>query len=442
MAMETEHSPTGHEPTGHEPNGHEPNGHSPTGHQPTGHEPAGHEPTGARDLARWREDTPSAMLGRVHLNNAGASLMPLPVHRMVIDHLEREMRLGGYEAEEEAAVRIDRCYEEVAALVGARPRNVAMVENATVAFAQALSAVDPQPGDVVVTTANDYASNQLMYLALAERRGVEVVRAGELAEGGVDPDSVGHIIRSRRPALVALTWIPTNSGLVQPAEEVGRLCAEAEVPYLVDACQAVGQMPVDVAELHCHFLAATGRKFLRGPRGTGFLYVSDRALSMGSKPLHLDMRGADWVADRKYALRPDARRFENWEFAWALVLGLGEAAWYARQVGLDVARDRAWRLAAELRASLEEVDGVRVLDQGARLCAIVTAKLQGIDAPAAVQALREQGINTSSIDRTSALLDMDAKGVTAALRLSPHYFNTESELRAAVSAVAGIVEPA
>jgi selenocysteine lyase/cysteine desulfurase len=387
-------------------------------------------------LERWRVDTPASRQGRIHLNNAGASLMPTPVYRMVVDHLDREMRLGGYEAEDDARSRIEGVYGELASLVGAAPANMAIVENATVAFSQALSALDPQPGEVLVTTRNDYASNQLMYLSLASRRGVRVLWAEDLPEGGVDPDSVRALVREHRPALVALTWIPTNSGLVQPARAVGEICAEHEIPYVVDACQAVGQMPMDVMELHCDFLAATGRKFLRGPRGIGFLYVSDRVLAAGLHPLYVDMRGADWVAGDRYELRVDGRRFENWEFAHALVLGLGEAAWYAREVGAEVARARSWWLAAELRSRLAGLEGVRVLDRGAELCAIVTVEISGCVARDVVEALREQGINASSLERTSAVLDMDAKGVTSALRLSPHYFNTERELAATTSALA------
>lgn len=391
------------------------------------------------DLPRWRADTPAATAGRIHLNNAGAALMPMPVVNAVRNHLDREMRLGGYEAADEVAGRVAGVYEEVAGLIGAASRNIGLVENATVAFAQALSAFDPGPGDVVLTTRNDYASNQLMYLSLAERRGIEVVRAEDLPEGGVDPASVEALIRQRRPALVAVTWVPTNSGLVQPVEEVGRICAGHDVPYLVDACQAVGQMPVDAPALHCDFLAATGRKFLRGPRGTGFLYVSDRALEAGRKPLYLDMRGADWTGPEAYEVRPDGRRFENWEFAYALLLGLGEAAWYARDVGLETAWARARALAGLLRERLRELDGVRVLDRGAELCAIVTAEVAGRAAPDIVSALREQGINTSAITRVAAVIDMDAKGAATALRLSPHYYNTEAEVDAAVSALAALV---
>jgi selenocysteine lyase/cysteine desulfurase len=386
-------------------------------------------------IERWRRDTPAALAGRIHLNNAGAALMPVVVHQVMRDHLELELRLGGYEAEDEVADRVAGVYEEVATLIGTASRNVAIVENATVAFAQALSALDPGPGDVIVTTRNDYASNQLMYLSLAERRGVEIVRAADLSEGGVDPESVRSLIRRHRPALVALTWVPTSSGLVQAAGEVGDVCAEAGIPYVVDACQSVGQMPIDVEALRCDFLAATARKFLRGPRGVGFLYVSDRALEAGLRPLHIDMRGADWVGADEYELRPDARRFENWEYSYALVLGLGESARYAREVGIEAARDRSWGLAAGLRSRLAELDGVRVLDRGRELCAIVTVELVGRSAGEMVAELREQGIATSAVDRTSAVLDLDEKGVRSALRLSPHYYNTEAEIETVVGAL-------
>lgn len=379
------------------------------------------------DLVRWRADTPG-VASRIHLNNAGAALMPRPVYDAVTEHLALELERGGYEAADGQADARDRAYADVARLLGAAPRNIAVLQNSTVAFAQALAAFDFAPGDVILTTRDDYVSNQIAYLSLARRRGVVVERADEVGSGGVDPESVHARIRRRRPALVALTWIPTNSGLVQPAEAVGDVCAEADVPYLVDACQAVGQMPVDVVRLRCDYLAATARKFLRGPRGVGLLYVSDRALERGAHPLYPDLHGATWTDADSFELASDARRFESWEFPVANVLGLGAAARYALGVTLETARDRARALAEQARSRLSELPGVRPLDRGAERCAIATFALQGHDADAVKLALRARGINTSSADRTVALIDMDAKGVTALLRVSPHYYNTPEEI--------------
>jgi selenocysteine lyase/cysteine desulfurase len=238
--------------------------------------------------------------------------------------------------------------------------------------------------------------------------------------------------------VVAVTHVPTNSGLVQNVEAIGEICVRKGSLYLVDACQSAGQMPVDVAALQCDFLSGTARKFLRGPRGAGFLYVSDRALEEGLEPLFLDMRGADWTLESLYQPAPDAQRFETWEFAYALVLGLGAAARYALEVGVAEAGARAWRLAADLRERLERVPGARVLDRGPALCAIVTVHLPGQDPHRLVHRLRERGINTSSLDRTAAVLDFDEKGVEGALRISPHYFNTEEELDAVVGALAEV----
>jgi selenocysteine lyase/cysteine desulfurase len=388
----------------------------------------------ARDLLRWRRDTPGCAR-LVHLNNAGAALTPRTVREAVRAHLDLEDELGGYEAAESQAAPIRTCYQAVAALLGARPENIAVVQNSTVAFAQAISAFDLGPGDVVLTTRSDYASNQIMYLSLARRRGVEIVRAADAVEGGVDPDEVRRLVNRHRPALVALTWVPTNAGLVQPAEAVGVVCRDAGVPYLIDGCQAVGQIPIDIHRLHCDFLAATARKFLRGPRGIGFLYASDRVLQKGAHPLLVDMHGATWTDADTFVLTPDARRFETWEFAHALVLGLGAAARYALEVGVDTARDRSRDLAAYTRERLGTLSGVRVLDRGPELCAIVTAAIPKHNAADLKLALRARGINTSSPQREDAVIDMDEKGASSALRISPHYYNTREEIETAVDAL-------
>lgn len=387
-------------------------------------------------VAKWRADTPGCE-GRIHLNNAGAAMMPEPVATAMISHLIMESAVGAYEAAEDSADQVSAVYHAVGQVIGAAARNIAMVENATVAVAQALSVHDFKPGDAILTSRADYPSNQLMYLSLSRRLGVEVLRAEDLPEGGVDPQSVRENLRSGRVRLVSISWVPTNSGLVQDVEAVGRACEQAGVPYLVDACQAVGQLPIDVASLRCDYLAATARKFLRGPRGIGFLYVSDRALERGEAPLYIDMRGADWTEANEYRVAEGARRFENWEFAYALVLGLGEAARYALQAGPEVFK-RATALAQYARKLLIEKTEARVLDQGRQLCAIVSAVIPGYDSNQIKQALRERGVNTSVSDRQSGVIDMDEKAATSLLRMSPHYYNTEEEIERAVEILGDI----
>jgi len=398
------------------------------------------EATEQEAVARWRADTPGTA-HRNHLNNAGAALMPASVHRVITEHLQLELETGGYEASDGRAEQVEASYDHLGRLLGAPARNIAVAANATDAFARALSSFDFRPGDVIVTSRCDYISNQLQYLALRQRLGVEIVHAPDLPEGGVDPDGVRRAVvaAGTRCRLVAITWIPTNSGLVQDVAAVGQVCRALDVPYLVDACQAVGQVPIDVTALHCDYLSATGRKFLRGPRGIGFLYVSDRALARGDYPLLVDMRGARWVADDQFALVDSAQRFEDWEFPYALVLGQGEAARYALEVGVETASTRAWTLAARLRRALEGIEGVRVLDRGATRCAIVTMAAPRGTPQALVDYLMERRINTVASLREYGRYDFGEKGVDGAVRLSPHYYNTEAEVDAAAEAVAECV---
>ena len=390
------------------------------------------------ELGRWRGETPGCA-HRNHLNNAGAALMPSPVIRAIEDHLRLELTIGGYEAAEERAPEARRVYDAIATLVNAAARNVAVTASSTAAFIQALSTIDFQPGDVILTSRCDYTSNQLHYLSLARRHRVRVVRAEDLPEGGVDPESVRKLAHQTRPRLVAITWVPTNSGLVQDVESIGEICEELELRYLIDACQAAGQIPIDVHRLRCDFLSATARKFLRGPRGVGFLYVSDRALARGDYPLYVDMRGSTWTVPDQLSLVEDARRFEDWEFPYALVLGFGAAVEYAQSIGVARAGKRAVSLASYLRARLTTIDGARVLDRGRDPCAIVTTDIAGHNPESLVAELRRRHINTSASLAWYGLIDMAEKKADGALRLSPHYYNTLEEVDAAVEAIREIV---
>ena len=389
-------------------------------------------------LPRWRRDTPGTATVN-HLNNAGAALMPGVVLDRTLEHLRLESQLGGYEAAEMKAAALQEVYARLARVLGVEPRNIAVVENATVGFWQALAAFDLEPGDRIVTTFNDYASQRITYLSLKERRGVETVSVRESPSGGADLEDFRVQLAHPRTRLATICWSPTNSGLIQDAEALVALCQGAGVPAIVDGCQAVGQYPVNCASLGCHFLSGTGRKFLRGPRGLGFLYVSDQALKEGRYPVNLDGRGATWQEAERFVLQPSAQRFENWEFPFALVLGLGEAAAYAMDVGIAEGSKRAWGLAALVRNRLADLPGVTLLDRGTTLGAIVSAGIAGWDANVVVEQLIRRGINTSAAVRAWALLDMDAKHFETALRVSPHYYNTEEEVEALVCALGEIL---
>jgi selenocysteine lyase/cysteine desulfurase len=382
-----------------------------------------------------RRETPGCA-NRIHFNNAGAGLMPQGVLDAVKRHLDFEAAIGGYEAAVAAAEAIDRFYTTVATLIGCAPECVAYCASATDAYTRALSSVTIAGGGVVLTTRDDYVSNQIAFMSLAKRFGARVVHAPNARDGGVDVDELAKLVHRYRPALVAVTHVPTNSGLVQPVVEIGAVCRDAGVLYLVDACQTVGQLPLDVSLIGCDFLTATGRKFLRGPRGSGFLYVSPRALAAGLEPLFIDIRGAEWTEPHAYRTRPTAKRFEERESAFAIKIGLSTAVEYALKVGVDCASLRAVALANSLRTLIEGIPGVRLLDRGQNRCAIVTATVAGVDGHEFHRALEARGVNSSVSVRSVAQLDFSEKGVEWAIRLSPHYYNTRAEVEAVASAVA------
>jgi selenocysteine lyase/cysteine desulfurase len=377
----------------------------------------------------------------IHINNAGASLMPQPVIDAITRHITLEAEIGGYEAAEVQKVAIQDFYASTADLLNTRADNIAATANATDSYARALSSIPFQRGDIILTTINDYVSNQIAFLSLQNRFGVQIVRAADELAGGVSVDDMADKIKSLRPRLVAVTHVPTNSGLVQSVEAIGQLCREHDVLYLVDACQSMGQLPVDVRRIHCDFLTATCRKFLRGPRGMGFLYVSDKVLSANMAPLFIDLHGASWETADTYKLEPTAKRFEDWEFSYALVLAAAEANRYALAVGLEDIAERNATLCASLRGQLGQLPGVRLLDEGKHLSSIITLISDTKPAADLKAALTAQQINVSISTHGAAILDYDRKGMkTAAIRLSPHYFNTEDEISSVVEALKKILK--
>ena len=379
----------------------------------------------AIDVARARAETPGCSQV-LHFNNAGASLMPQVVLDAQVAHLQREAAIGGYESKAEAVDAIEGAYASIARLLNCRAEEIALMENATVAWHAAFLSLPWQEGDRILTAEAEYASNYISYLKLARQKGVVVERVPSTATGDLDVEALERMIDGR-VRLVAVTHVPTNGGLVNPAAEIGRIAKAHNILFLLDACQSAGQLDLDVQAIGCDLLSATGRKYLRGPRGSGFLYVRKERLEEIEPPV-LDLHSAHWVAPERYEMRPDARRFENWEFNYAAVLGLGAAVDYALAWGMPEIERRVVALAADLRTALAEVPGVTVQDIGTRKCGICTFTHERLDAATISARLRAQAINTSVSDPNSTLLDATARGLPDLVRASVHYFNTDEEI--------------
>jgi cysteine desulfurase / selenocysteine lyase len=383
------------------------------------------------DLERARADTPGVE-HVVHLNNAGAALPPRQVRDAVVGYLEREAEIGGYETAAERSDDWEHTYDALARLVNGHRDEIAVVENATRAWDMAFYAFRFAPGDRILTGRAEYSSNWIALQQVAARTGAVVDVVSDDEHGQIDVAELERRL-DERVKLISLVHVPTDNGLVNPVAAVGRVARAAGVPVLLDACQSAGQLPLDVEELGCDVLSGTGRKFLRGPRGTGFLWVR-RVLLEELEPPFLDLHAAELETDGSYRIRPDARRFENWETYYAGKVGLGVAVDYALEVGIEAAWERILALAARLRAGLGELPGVTLLDRGEVQGAIVTFDVAGRTAEEVQEALTARRINVSLTDNTPG--QIGAPAFATHVRSSVHYYNTENEIDGLVEAIA------
>jgi cysteine desulfurase / selenocysteine lyase len=377
------------------------------------------------DIERARRETPGCA-DIMHFNNAGSSLMPQPVLDATIEYLQLEAQIGGYETAEHEQARLEHAYDAAATLLNCTPEEIAFIENATRAWDMAFYSIPFKPGDRILTAMSEYASNYIAYLQIAKRTGVVVEAIPDDEHGQVSVSALRDRI-DEHVKLISITHVPTSGGLVNPITEIGKVAREAGILYLVDACQSVGQMPIDVQKIGCDMLSTTGRKYLRGPRGTGFLYVRQSVLEQLEPPF-LDLHAAEWTARDQYTIRTDARRFETWETNYAGKIGLAVAMDYALDWGLDTIWRRVKTLAYQLRTQLAILPGVIVQDQGITQCGIVTFTVDGVEPETIKKHLTSQHINTSVAVRSSTLIDLEARGIETMVRASVHYYNTEDEI--------------
>lgn len=387
------------------------------------------------DIDALRAQTPGCA-GRIHLNNAGAALLSQPTLDAVTAHLRRESEIGGYEAAAEAQHAVAAAYDAIAELVGGRSEEIALFDNATHAWNAAFYSVPLRPGDQILTGRAEYGSNVLAYWQAAGRAGAEVVVVPNDEYGQLDVAALERLA-GERTRLIGISHVPTCGGLVQPAAEIGRIARGCGALYLLDATQSAGQFPVNVDAVGCDMLTGTGRKFLRGPRGTGFLWVRTAALDR-LDPFVAEIGSATWDGNQGFTWASGAGRFATWEHSYANVLGLGAAVRQALDLGLEPAGQRAAALGARLRGQLAGLPGVTVHDLGQVRCAIVTAKIDGLAAEQAAEALAQAGVNVSTTVPEDNPLDTQDRSVHPLIRFSPHYYNTEDEIDRTIELVAGL----
>jgi len=290
-----------------------------------------------------------------------------------------------------------------------------------------------EPGDRIITHESEYVSNYLALLQQAQRRSLHIDVVPSDEHGQIDLEVLKNTI-TEKTRLIALTHVPTQGGLVNPAEAVGEIAKDAGLIYLLDACQSAGQLPLDVEKIQCDVLSGTGRKFLRGPRGTGFLYIRRDFINQLDPPF-VDLHSATWSADNDFTFQPGAIRFENFESFYAGRIGLMQAVRYANNIGIEHIDHYVSALAQRLRNELSQLPGVTVTDLGERRCGIVTFLKDGMSSHELAASLDRNRMNVSVALFTSARLDFNRRKLPDLVRASVHYFNSNEEVDRFVDAV-------
>ena len=384
------------------------------------------------DIDKIRRETPGAKYV-THFNNAGAALPCHDTVQATVNWLNKEARTGGYLMQTVNEEDISGFYKNAGKLINCSPNEIALTHNASDSQAKVLFAFPFKKGDVVLTTEIEYSNNFMNLLQLKEQKGIEIRIVEneencsfnlEKFENAID-DSV---------KLIAATHIPTSSGQIAPVEAIGKIAKKYNVPYLLDACQSIGHCPVDVEKIGCDFATATSRKYLRGPRGLGFLYVKESFFEK-LHPQVIEAWFANWKNTDSFEIEKSAKMFEGFEKSYANVVGFSTAINYQNQLGIENTWLRIQQLSTSLRSKLNSLKKVSVVDPEVEVSGIVTFVKKGVDCEKIQNELATQKINISVTRPFSSLIDLKKRKLPEACRASVHYYNSDEEIEKLVTAI-------
>lgn len=383
------------------------------------------------EVERLRAATPGCA-SVIHFNHAGASLPSQATLDAIIEQLRLEALCGPMEAADQSVQA--RARSAAALLLNANTENIAFASSGSAAWGMAFNALGPwQDGERILVGRHEWGGN-LACIAGAVSAGarLEVIPCDET--GAVSVSALQQMI-DPKVKLIALTWLPANGGLINPAEAIGAVARQHGIPYFIDAGQALGQLPCDVQALNCDVLKGAGRKFLRGPRGTALMYIKPGFLER-LVPGHLDVLSAPWNGEG-FSVRDDARRFETSEVSVALLAGLANALEEFNHLGATRIRQRIEGLSGQLRERLESVSGLTLHNLGLanQQSGLVAFTLKGWDSVELKQRLAQRGINIGANGVAYTPLDMQARGLDSIARIAVSYLNTEEEMDVLLNAL-------
>lgn len=376
-----------------------------------------------------------------HFNAAGSALPSAAVVARVVEHLRLEEAIGGYEAAAQVKSELDNLYELAARVIGSQADEIALFDSASTGLRAVIDALRLKPGSRIIASRSTYVSHALHLMTYARENDIDLVVAPVGSDRRVDLEALNCMLADGRPTVLSIGHVPTSSGFVEPAEEIGAIAAAHGSTYILDATQSVGQLEIDVSKINCDVLVTTGRKYLRAPRGTGFTYVR-RALLEQTQPTAPDVRGTVWTTENDWEVFPNARRFETWEASIAGRLGLGTAMEELLERGVSTTVEWLCQNAESIRDALRAIPGVTITDPEGDCAAFVTFVVEGFASRDVVVQLAERNVSVVSVPASHGQWDLGDRHIDAVVRASPHVYNDEGDVSALIEGVADLARKA
>jgi selenocysteine lyase/cysteine desulfurase len=318
----------------------------------------------------------------------------------------------------------------VARLIGAQAHQIAFLDSTSRGWALALAAAYEGARPVeVITTEHEWGANAMNLLHASRQgrlAGLHILHDGETPACAQAVERLGSVKSGHLP-IVALQAVNPVDGSITAMKGMGAAVQARDGLLFIDASHAVGQLPVNVQDAACDVLVFPARKWLRGPKGISVLYLSDRALEILGTPPTIDIAGAQWQARHNYQPYPDARRFECYEFNPGIRLALKAACDYLMTVGVERVAVHNLLIREKIAAALSSSPALEPMPS-VHPSALMTYQINESTASQLMALLDTAGVNASLITHQYARWALEARKHNMLLRLTPHYFTSDTEL--------------
>lgn len=369
----------------------------------------------------------------MYFNNAGAGLMSKGTYETLTNHMEIEMNVGAYKAAAIKSDAVNNFYLLAAKLLNAGSKDeIAFIDSASRGWNLIIYGLDIKESDVIVTLSSEYGTNLLTIYDIAKRThcGIKVIQCDN--EGNFSLDDVDQALQSGG-TILAVSHVAAQGSIVNPVVELGILAQKYDAIYIVDGCQAVGQIKVDVQQINCCAYVTAGRKWLRGPRGTGILYVRRNA---PIRTPQIDLASADLVFDElgtvvDVKVRDDAKQFELWEKSTSSLLGLANAIQEYMDYGIDTAEQEICAKANYIRSFVVSNQHLALVGSENSSTGVVGFYIKDPKQEKKVKELIEkENFIISYVCDWDCPTFFPQNGVQYIFRISPHYYTSNDDIQA------------